>query len=215
MTKPANFVAYVSEESLPDSLKDLTKKIKESLVVYQKKSGGKLEVHFEDPSKDSELAERILEDYGFSPQSTSQFSDERFYFYLTLQDEEKIFQLGVPENFEVSSFNQDLDAALKRLAPGFLRTVGVYTPPSTPVNPMLAQYGMASPEGKTFNRLMQKLEENYRVEPVNLDEGFVSSEVDTLLVMAPRDLSEKQIFAIDQYLMRGASVVLVTSPVIG
>lgn len=214
LKKPVSFVGYISEETLPDKLKELTDEIRASLENYKQNAGGKLELEFLDPSKDESLADEIGEQYGFSPQTASLFSGETFYFYLTLQDGDKVIPLGIPENFEVSSFNKDMDAALKRLAPGFLRTVGVYTPPSAPVNPMLAQYGMAGPQGKQFNALTGKLGENYRTESVDLDSGVVNSEIDTLLVLAPKELSEKQIFAIDQYLMKGASVVLVTSPIV-
>jgi len=214
LEKSVNFVAYISESSLPDKLKELTKDIKASLENYKKNAQGKLELQFLDPSQDEALAGEIAEKYSFSPQTASLFSGETFYFYLTLQTEDKVIPLGIPENFEVSSFNNDMDAALKRLAPGFLRTVGIYTPPSAPMNPMLAQYGMAQPQGKQFNALTEKLGENYKTESVNLDSGVVNSEIDTLLVLAPKALNEKQIFAIDQYLMKGASVVLVTSPIV-
>ena len=213
LKNPIDFVAYVSEDILPEKLSSLTTEIKASLKEYQKTANSKLNVSFQDPSKNPELAEEISNKFGFSPQTTSVFSTETFYFYLTLQDGNKVIPLGIPDNFEVTSFNNDMNAALKRLAPGFLRTVGIYTPPSAPVNPMLAQYGMQQPQGKQFKAITQKLGENYRVESVDLGKGVVSSEIDTLLVLAPKELHEKQIFAIDQFLMKGGSVILVTSPV--
>lgn len=213
LKEPVDFIAYVSEDSLPEQLSSLTSEIKTSLEQYEKEAAGKLRVSFFDPNADSEIAEQIARDYGFSPQATSLFDQETFYFYFILKTKNKVIPLGVPENFEVASFNSDMNAALKRLAPGFLRTVGIYTPPSAPMNPMLAQYGMQQPQGKQFRALTQKLGENYRTEAVDLGKGVVPSEIDTLVVLAPKELNEKQIFAIDQYLMKGGSVTLVTSPV--
>lgn len=213
LKKPVNFVGYVSEGILPEKLEKLTTDIKKSLEEYKVNSKGKLNVTFLDPSKNPEIAQEIASNYGFSPQSMSLMSQETFYFYLTVQDGDKIFALGVPDDFEVSSFNRDMDATLKRLAPGFLRTVGIYTPPSAAMNPMFAQYGMQQPQGKQFNAIQKKLGENYRTESVDLDSGVVDTEIDTLLIVAPKDLNDKQLFAIDQYLMKGASVILVTSPV--
>ncbi len=48
------------------------------------------------------------------------------------------------------------------------------------------------------------------VQVTGLEEGRVPEEADLLLVPSPRELSDKQVFAIDQFLMRGGSVVLAT-----
>jgi len=48
----------------------------------------------------------------------------------------------------------------------------------------------------------------------DLSDDAVSSEADVLVVVAPENLGETEVFAIDQFLMRGGSVVLVTSPYI-
>ena len=154
----------------------------------------------------------IGEKYGFTPQTTNVLSDESFYFYLTVKHKDKVFSLGIPDDFSVASFNRDLDATLKRLAPGFLKTIGLYSPISQPVNPMFAQYGVPR-QGKQFTALREKLEENYRTESVDLNSGNISSEIDTLIVMAPKELKARELFAIDQYLMKGATVILATSPI--
>ena len=54
----------------------------------------------------------------------------------------------------------------------------------------------------------QILSENYTVKSIDLKEGFVANDVDLLLVIAPQDLSDVQIYAIDQYLMRGGALVI-------
>jgi ABC-2 type transport system permease protein len=206
------FVGYVSEGTLPPQLASLQSEVKKSLDEYQKNSAGKLEVEFLDPSTDQQLADKIANDYGFKPQMLNLFADNSFYYYLTLQQDGKIYSLGVPKDLSADGFKQTMDATLKRMVPGYLRTVGLYTPPAPQMNPMMAQFGGA-PQGKQFQSLQQKLGQNYSVQPVDLNNGMVPSEVDMLVVVAPKDLTEKQLFAIDQFLMKGGSVVLATSAI--
>lgn len=207
---PIKFVAYVSEAKLPKQLKTLTGDIKKSLTEYQKSAGNKLTVEFLDPSEDQALAKKIGERYGFMPQSMSLLSQDTFYFYLTLEDGDKIYSLGVPQDMTVSGFKHNMDAALKRMMPGFLRNLGLYTPPSPGYNPMMGQMGGG---GKQFRALQKKLQESYSVKSVDLDAGQIPSDIDILMVLAPHQLNEKQVFAIDQFLMKGGTVILSTSPV--
>src|SRR5690606_7990072 len=68
------------------------------------------------------------------------------------------------------------------------------------------------PAAASYGQLEQILQENVRVRDVDLLDGTVPEDVDLLLVLSPRGLEEKQRFAIDQFLMRGGSVVLASSP---
>ena len=211
--KKLKFVAYISEDSLPEQLKPLAADVKKSVENYKNKSQDKLEVLYLDPSKNKALADNIASNFGFKPQALSIFSQDTFYFYLTIQDGEKVYPIGIPENLSVSSFNNDFDATLKRMVPGFLRTLGVYSPPAPMANPMMMQFGGAPRGGKQFRNLEQKLAETYNVTKVDMKSGVIGNDVDILLLLAPKDLNEKEVFAVDQFLMKGGTVVLASSPV--
>ena len=208
---PIKFVAYVSDDKLPKQLKTLASDVTKAVEDYKKSSAGKLEVQFLDPSKDEGLAKAIAERYGFMPQSMGLLSPDTFYFYLTLEDGDKVYSLGVPQDLSVSGFKHSMDAALKRMMPGFLRNLGLSTPPAGGgFNPMMGQMGGG---GKQFQAIQKKLEDSYSVKTVDLDSGVVPSDIDVLLVVAPHQFHDKQIFAMDQFLMKGGTVVLATSPI--
>lgn len=76
---------------------------------------------------------------------------------------------------------------------------------------MMAQMGGG---GKQFRAIQKKLEQSYNIKSVDLDTGVVPSDIDVLLVVAPHQFKDKQVFAIDQFLMKGGSVILSTSPVV-
>jgi ABC-2 type transport system permease protein len=59
--------------------------------------------------------------------------------------------------------------------------------------------------------LNDTLSENVRLKETDLKDGRVPADADLLLVLAPEALDDKQLFAIDQFLMQGGSLVLATS----
>ena len=113
---------------------------------------------------------------------------------------------GLPAELDKTSLERSFEAALKRFSRGFLKTVALHTPP-----PPARQYGMPQ-LGKSFSLLREKLSEEYNVRSAGLEEGQVPEEADILLLAAPERLSEKQLFAVDQFLMRGGTVVVSSSP---
>jgi ABC-2 type transport system permease protein len=100
-----------------------------------------------------------------------------------------------------AEIRQEVEAALKRSAEGFLKTIGVWTPPAPP---SMGLHNGQPPEYRLFPQLLR---DEYNVEPVDLNSGHVSGEVDVLLLVAPQQMTELEKFAVDQYLMRSGSVV--------
>jgi ABC-2 type transport system permease protein len=67
------------------------------------------------------------------------------------------------------------------------------------------------PQGHSFATLQQLLSRDHTLIMEDLGDGSVDPAADLLMVMAPAALDEPSRFAIDQYLMRGGTVILATS----
>ena len=152
---------------------------------------------------DGALAEEIAANYGFQPQVASLFDLNQFYFYLTLTDGEILVQLPWPEALSEEATRRGIEEGLKRFASGLLRTVALVAPPAPP--PYMAGQGMG---GNQFSQLQGTLANDFDVETTDLAEGAVPEAADLLMVVDPGDLSDKQLFAVDQFLMRGGTVVI-------
>ncbi|MFN3296344.1 Gldg family protein [Caldimonas sp.] len=201
LEQPVRLAAYVSpDERLPEPLRELRGHLVALGDSLRERSQGKFELHFADPDADGgTLARELQQRYGFGPQVASLVDPKPFWFYMVLEGGEgQAVQVPLPEPLEREALQRNLDAALQRLAPGFLRTVAVWRPQS---------HGSPS-----FGRLTDMLGEGARVLDTDLSDGRVSAQADLLLVLSPENLNDKQRFAIDQFLMRGGSVVLATSP---
>ncbi len=54
------------------------------------------------------------------------------------------------------------------------------------------------------------LRENYNLEQVDLSSGRVPADVDVLLLVAPQNMTDTERLAVDQFMMRGGSVIALT-----
>lgn len=200
--------AYVSDDKrLPEQLVAFKKVIGEAITDTQKQAHGRLSINTVDPEADNgRVAKQIAEDYGFKPMAISLFSDRNFYFYLTLSDGNQVAQIPLGD-LSMAGFKRNLEAGIKRFASGLTKTVALVTP-----KPDYSAYGGYGASGRRFSHLEKILSTDLNVEHEDLSDGTVSGTADILVLAAPGDLDNKQLFAIDQFLMKGGTVMAATSP---
>jgi len=210
---PVEFKAYVSPpEKLPAELAELRASLENTLESLADTAGGKFSYSFADPDAEGgELGQSLNREYGFVPQVAGLFDTQPFWFYMVLEGGDASAQVPLPAELSESQLRQSIESAVQRLSPGYLKTVGFVAPEAAPTNRM-NPYMMPPPARKEFKQLRSTLEANSRVIDVSLDEGQVPVDVDLLMVLAPENLGEKALFAIDQFLMQGGAVVIATSP---
>ncbi|MCB1689970.1 MAG: Gldg family protein [Halioglobus sp.] len=203
--EPVEFIGYVSaDERLPKFLRAYRKAIRPQLDLAEQNSNGKFSVRFIEPeANDGAVATRIEDQWGFKPMTVAEGDTETFYFYMTLADSQQVVELPT-ENFNPASFRLILDSGLKRFAPGLTRIVALALPASE------GAQGVAA--GPTFTNLERAISRDYSLRMEDLSDGSVTPEADILAVIAPHKLDDESVFAIDQFLMRGGTVILVTSP---
>jgi ABC-2 type transport system permease protein len=147
----------------------------------------------------------LLDNYGLQPIAASLFSNDSYYLYMILQIGDQgqlIFLNGTPAEAEIRGA---IEGGLKRAAPGFLKTVGLWTPPATPTqNP----FGQQQPPFSSWQQVSQQLSQDYELRNLDLMNGQVPTDVDVLLLVAPQMMTDTQRYAIDQFLMRGGSVIV-------
>ncbi len=200
------FNAYVSDnDALPEPLASFRGEMTAVLDEYRKQADGRLQIKFANPDTDGELAQQIASDYGFQPMATNLFSDDTFYFYMTLSQGDQVVQIPLADMTE-TSFEQNLEAGIKRFASGFTKTVALVTPPENP------GYGRFGGGGPQFNQLQSFLGTELNVQSEDLSDGSVAGDADILLLVSPENLDETAVFAVDQFLMKGGTVIAATSP---
>jgi ABC-2 type transport system permease protein len=209
LSQPVSFQAFVSaKEHLPQPLDSLRDELGDILAELQEKSAGKLKVQFADPDTAVDLASRLAADYGFRPMVTGLLDPNPFWFSLLLQGEGESIPVPLPAELDKAGLQRAIESALQRLSPGFLKTVAVLAPAAAPS----ASFGGLGATGARFEVLREILRENLRLKEADLKDGKVPADADILLLLAPEGLEQKQMFAIDQFLMQGGTVVLASAP---
>ena len=210
ITAPVAFHGYFSVDArLPPPLVGLKQTLTTVLQDLKQQGGEKFSFSFADPEADGgALAARLTKEYGMQPMVAGLLSPATFWYYMTLESGGQVVQVALPADLEKASLQTAITASLKRFSKGMLKTVALVTPL---VGPAMDQFGTAG-QGKTFQLLTRFAEQEHRVKLVDLNNGQVDPEADILVLVAPEKLNEKQLFAVDQFLMQGGTVVLATSP---
>ncbi len=206
---PVSFTGYVSsDERLPEALADFRETLQTVLGALESESDGKFSAELIDPDADGgAVAEEIAASYGFQPMAMSLLDPNTFYFYLTLKQGDTVVQIPIPEALSEDATRKGIEEGLKRFASGLLKSMALVAPaPPAPTNPYMPQ------QGAQFTQLQDFLASDFDVETTDLTEGEVPASAELLMVVDAENLNEKQLFAVDQFLMRGGTVVLATAP---
>ncbi|MEN8213691.1 MAG: Gldg family protein [Pseudomonadota bacterium] len=207
--KPVVFRGFISaSDKLPVGLQQLKKDLDNILGMLREGSSGRFSVDIRDPQAgDGALAREIRASYGFRPMVLGVAKPDPFFFYMVLESDGEWVPIPVPEDLKSEHLQASIEAGLRHFAPGVLRTVTLTMPAAPDTIFGFKRKGQAS-----YLQIEKRLRESVIVRKDDLGSGQVPAGSDLLLLIAPESLNEKQLFAIDQYLLRGGSVVIAAAP---
>ncbi len=205
LDQPAQLTLYVTPDTLPEALQEVPSLIQKVAEEIASTAEGKFtfqSVDVNDPANGLD-AQTLYNRFGIRPIAVGFLSSETFYLHMVLNAGGKTQVIYPPNEISENQIRSDIEAALQRAVPGFLKVVGVWTPPTQPQQDM---FGQTQYPLQSYNTLLESLRQNYDVRTVTLTDGEVPANIDILLVIAPENMTDIQRYAIDQYLMRGGTV---------
>ena len=207
LEEPAELSIYLTPDTMPEQLSDIPTTIEGVAESIADQSDGKFAYAVVNPdAADSPVTrEQLYEQYEIQPFATSLFSSESYYLHMVLQvgdQEQVIYPSGDMTEADIRS---SIENALKRMAPGFLQVVGLWTPSTEPQQNMMGQ--MQRPLS-SWQQVRESLSQEYEVRNVDLSNGQVPDDVDVMVLVGPQGMTDKDRFAVDQYLMRGGAVIV-------
>jgi ABC-2 type transport system permease protein len=206
MEQPVHLTAFVTPDTLPQSLQEVPQTVEKVARALEEESGGRFVFEQIDPdAQDSAITRQQLLDSGLRPIAVSFFAPDSYYLHLVLQIGDEAQLLYPTADLSEADIRTELESALKRAAPGFLKTIGLWLPNLQPVPDA---FGGVSQPISSWNLLQEQLRQEYTLQWVDLTSGRVPGDVDVLVAIAPQAMDDKERFALDQYLMRGGSVVV-------
>ena len=214
LTEDVTFKYYVSSSSaeMPMALKTYASQVGNLLKEYERAGGGRLVVETYDPKPDSD-AEEWAQRYGVEPQTGGNPFGAGIYFGIVAVCGDREETLGVLSPRTESTLEYDLTRLVTRVAWPERPVVGVMT--SLPdvlggqMNPMMMQMGQRPPQGWAA---FSELAKDYDVRTVEPDSDKIDDDIKTLVVVHPKNLSDKALYAIDQFVLRGGKLVACVDP---
>ena len=205
---------YVSSSSadMPMQLKTYAARVQNLLKEYERAAGGHVVLEAYDPKPDSD-AEEWAQRYGIEPQTVNPFGSPIYFGVVAVcgDNEQTLAQLSPRTE---STLEYDVTRLVTRVAWPEKPVVGVMTSlldvlGGGQMNPMMMQMGQRPPEGWAA---FAELGKDYEVRTVATDVASIDDDVKTLVLLHAKDLSDKALYAIDQFVLRGGKLIACVDP---
>lgn len=198
-----------SAAEMPMALKTYATQVENLLEEYDRAAGGALAIEKFDPKPDSD-AEEWAQRYGVEPQSVNPFGSP-IYFGLVAVCGDKEETLGTLTPRTEATLEYDITRLVTRVAWPERPVVGVMTS----VEGVLAK---ADPRMMQMRRPPQgwaafgELAKDYDVREVSPTVEEIDPAVKTLVVLHAKNLTDKTLYAIDQFVCRGGKLIACVDP---
>lgn len=200
------FYCTQSESATPETvfLKSFARKVEDLLTEYRQVAGGKIKIEKYDPQPDSDAEDSARLD-GIEPQALA--GVDRFYLGLAVKclDEVQSIPFLAPNRERLLEY--DLARIIVRATNPEKPVIGVMSPLPVfgmPSNPMMQQMGQQGSQPWT---IISELKNDFSVRRIGMDVDKIDDDVKLLVVIAPKDITDKAQYAIDQFIMRGGKLL--------
>ena len=181
------------------------------LSEYKEAAHGKLVIEKYDPEPDSDAEDSARLD-GIEPQPLR--NGDRIYLGLAVSmlDEKQAIPFLDPEPGALLEY--DLSRAISQVVKPEKPVVGIMSALpvfGTPANPMMARMGQPS-QGQQPWVIVNELKNDFEVKHVEMDTERIDDSIKVLLVIHPREISDKAQYALDQFVLRGGKLIAFLDP---
>jgi ABC-type uncharacterized transport system involved in gliding motility auxiliary subunit len=206
--EPVNLYFYFSREAAAKQaplVMPYATRVREFLEEVAARAGGKIHLRIVDPQPFSDDEDRAAE---FGLQSLQAGGGDALYFGLAGTN-------STDGRSAISSFQADREEFLEYDVAKLINELGA---PKKPViglisslglqgqfNPMTGQMGEPWP-------ILTQLQELFTMRPLTADVDHIDKDVDVLMLVHPKRLAPKTLYAIDQFVMRGGRILLFVDP---
>lgn len=199
-----------SSREMPMGLKTYATQVEDLLKEYRIAGKGHLILEAYDPKPDSD-AEEWAQRYGIEPQQVNPFGQPIYFGMVAVcGDNEQVLPAFNPRT--ESTLEYDITRLVTRVAWPEKPVVGLMSGLDGLLgerpNPMMLQRRQQNQGWAAF----MELKKDYEVREIETDAEKIDDDVKTLVVVHPKNLSDKTLFAIDQFVIRGGRLIACVDP---
>ncbi|HXC22564.1 MAG TPA: Gldg family protein [Steroidobacteraceae bacterium] len=208
LKEPVNLYFYFSRDAAAKQsplVMPYATRVREFLEEIAARSGGKIHLQVIDPQPFSDDEDRAAE-FGLQPLQAG--SGDALYFGLAgtnSTDGRTSIPSFTPDReefleYDVAKLIQELGTPKKPVI-GLMSAIGL----QGQFNPVTGQMGEPWP-------IYTQLQQLFNLRTLTLDLDHIDKDVDVLMVVHPKQLPPKTLYAIDQFIMRGGRLLLLVDP---
>ncbi len=201
------FYCTQSENATPETvyLKSYARQVEDLLQEYKQVAGRNLVIEKYDPQPDSDAEDSARLD-GLEGQPLP--GEDQFYLGLSVSLADQTVALPFLDPGRDRQLEYDITRAITRVFTPEKPVVGVMS--ALPVfgemsNPMMMQMGQQG--GTPAWTLIEQLQQDFNVKHVEMTADKIDDDVKVLVVIHPKDISDRAQYAIDQFVLRGGKLI--------
>jgi ABC-type uncharacterized transport system involved in gliding motility auxiliary subunit len=210
LKEPVNLYFYFSRDAAAKQsplLMPYATRVREFLEEIAARSGGKVHLRIVDPQPFSEDEDRAGE-YGLQSLQGGGGGGDAVYFGLAGTN-------STDGRSAIPSFQPDREEFLEYDVAKLIHELGTPKKPVIGLLSSLNMQGRFDPSSGQMSEpwpIIAQIQQVFTIRPVTSDADHIDKDVDVLMVVHPKQLSGKTLYAIDQYVMNGGKMLLFVDP---
>ena len=194
-------------ENMPMRLKNYGKRVEDLLKEYREKANGKITIKKFNPKPLSDAADTAKMD-GITGRQVG-MGGRKIYLGLSISRLDSQQAIPFLDPTKAQSLEYDITRAIYRILHPEKKVLGVLS--SLPVTGS-SQRSIMGQQGTKAWHVINDLKQDYEIRKVDKKTDKIPSEIDVLLVIHPVKLSPQTVFALDQYVLGGGSMMALVDP---
>jgi len=211
--EPITLRYYFSSKLLADipAISNYGKRVKELLIEYQKTSGGNINLIIVDPEPFSEQEDQAVQ-YGIQALPVGGGRTKAYFGLYGSNATDKEELIAFFQSEKEDSLEYDITKLVNLLSDNKKKIVGLMTSlpmaggPSAANTMMLQQ----APSSEWF--ILTQLKQFFEVKTLETTVEKIPDDIDVLLMAHAKSLSDKTLFAIDQFILKGGRALIFVDP---
>jgi ABC-type uncharacterized transport system involved in gliding motility auxiliary subunit len=208
LKEPVNLYFYFSRDAAAKQaplVMPYASRVREFLEELATRSGGKIHLRIVDPQPYSDDEDRAAE-YGLQPLQAG--SGDPLYFGLTGTN-------STDGRASIPNFQPDREEFLEYDVAKLINELGTPKKPVIGLMSSLAMQGQFNPMTGQMGEpwpILTQLQDLFTMRSLTADADHIDKDVDVLMLVHPKGLAPKTLYAIDQFVMRGGRILLFVDP---
>ncbi len=210
LDEPIRLTLYLSEkqtDTIPE-IKAYATRVREFLREFVNASGGKIKLSIVNPEPFSEAEDEATQ-AGIQAMQTGRFGEHLYFGLVGINATDKKEIIPFFDSRKEEFLEYDLTRLIYLLSNPAKKAVGIMA--SLPINGMQNNPMMRGQDVPPW-QIVAQMKELFDVQNIAPDAAEIPATISVLMIVHPKNLSDKTQFTIDQYVLKGGRVIVFVDP---